>query len=239
MINVLIADDNVSFCETLFSVLTKEKDLKVSGIVNNEKEVKNKYFEIKPDCLILDLNMPQKTGLDIIRDLTIKEKNPKQNIIVISGDTNFRTNLTNVEKVKWIFSKPFETEKLIEVIKDTIEKKNVIEELNYITDELLSKLEIPLCKGRKLLKIAIIIAYVKPQLLEKNDVLMSIVAKKENYGNAKSVRSIIDKTIEKSFNRAKDKNIFYMLDEFYGEKLTTKVFINSSVLYIHRIMRNT
>lgn len=68
---------------------------------------------------------------------------------------------------------------------------------------------------------------------------MSIVAKKENYGNAKSVRSIIDKTIEKSFNHAKDKNIFYMLDEFYGEKLTTKVFINSSVLYIHKIMRNT
>ena len=45
MIKVLIADDNVSFCETLFGVLTKEKDFKVTGVAHNWKDIERKYFE--------------------------------------------------------------------------------------------------------------------------------------------------------------------------------------------------
>ena len=202
------------------------------------KEVEEKYFEIHPDVVILDLNIPGKNGLDIINDLTKKEIRPKQNIIVISGDISYRANLTNVAKVKWIFSKPFEIEKLIKVIRDTIEKKVIIDELNCVADELLSKLEIPLSKGRKVLKIAILIAYFKPSLLIKNEMLMKAVAQKENYNNAKSVRSTIDKTIERAFNRTQNKSVYNIINQYYREKMTTKEFIGSCVLYIRKSVKN-
>ena len=86
---------------------------------------------------------------------------------------------------------------------------------------------------------AIIIAYARPALLHKIEILMKNVAKKENYLNAKSVRSTIDKMIERTFDRAQDKNVFNILDEYYGEKMTTKEFISSCVLYIRKTIRNS
>lgn len=100
MIKLLIADDNVHFCESLFGVLTKEKDLKVTGVAHNWKDIERKYFETQPDLVLLDLKMPGKSGLEIINDLTEKEDKPKKNIIVMSGEMKYRASLTNVEKVK-------------------------------------------------------------------------------------------------------------------------------------------
>ncbi|MEE0768527.1 MAG: response regulator [Clostridia bacterium] len=239
MINLLIADDNVPFCESLFGILTKEKDFKVVGIANNWRDIEKKYFDTQPDLVLLDLKMPEKNGLEIIKDLTEKEDKPKKNIIVISGEMNYRASLTNVEKVKWVFPKPFNYDKLISVIREFSKNDITLELINSIVDDLLSKLRIPFSKGRRLLKVAIIVAYTRQNLLQKIEILMNTVAQRENYSNAKSIRSTIDKTIERTFNQANDNSIFYILDEYYGEKMTTKDFINSCVLHIRKTIKNS
>ena len=239
MIKVLIADDNVSFCETLFGVLTKEKGFKVTGIAHNWKDIERKYFETQPDLVLLDLKMPEKSGLEIITDLTKKEKEPKKNIIVMSGDMKYRASLTNVNKVKWVMAKPFDYDKLIEIIRKSVKENISPEKISTIVDDLLTDLRIQFSKGRQLLKIAIIIAYTKPNLLQKIEVLMKFVARKANYSNANSVRSNIDKTIDRAFNQASDISIFHILDEFYGEKMTTKEFISSCVLYVRKNTKNS
>lgn len=208
MINLLIADDNVPFCESLFGILTKEKDFKVVGIANNWRDIEKKYFDTQPDLVLLDLKMPEKNGLEIIKDLTEKEDKPKKNIIVISGEMNYRASLTNVEKVKWVFPKPFNYDKLISVIREFSKNDITLELINSIVDDLLSKLRIPFSKGRRLLKVAIIVAYTRQNLLQKIEILMNTVAQRENYSNAKSIRSTIDKTIERTFNQANDNSIF-------------------------------
>ena len=238
MIKLLIADDNVPFCETLFSTLTKEKDFKVTGVAHNWKDIERKYFETQPDLVLLDLKIPEKSGLQIISDLTEKEANPKKNIIVMSGDMKYRASLTNVDKVKWVMAKPLDYERLINVIRKTAEQDIIPEKITTMVDDLLSNLRVPFCKGRRLLKVAIIIAYIRPVLLQKIEILMRNVAHREKYRNAKSVRSTIDKTIERVFDRAQDKNVFNILDEYYGEKMTTKEFISSCVSHIRKIMRN-
>ena len=239
MINLLIADDNVPFCESLFGILTKEKDFKVVGIANNWRDIEKKYFDTQPDLVLLDLKMPEKNGLEIIKDLTEKEDKPKKNIIVISGEMNYRASLTNVEKVKWVFPKPFNYDKLISVIREFSKNDITLELINSIVDDLLSKLRIPFSKGSRLLKVAIIVAYTRQNLLQKIEILMNTVAQRENYSNAKSIRSTIDKTIERTFNQANDNSIFYILDEYYGEKMTTKDFINSCVLHIRKTIKNS
>lgn len=239
MIKLLIADDNVHFCESLFGVLTKEKDLKVTGVAHNWKDIERKYFETQPDFVLLDLKMPEKSGLEIIKDLTEKENKPKKNIIVMSGDMKYRASLTNVEKVKWIIAKPFDYNKLIEIIRESAKQNIMPERIYTIIDDLLNDLRFPYCKGRILLREAIILAYVRPFLLQKIEILMKNVAKKENYTNAKSVRSTIDKTIERTFDRVQNKDIFNILDQYYGEKMTTKEFIGSCVLYIRKTVKNS
>lgn len=239
MINVLIADDNIHICESLFNILTKEKDFKVTGIAHNWRDIEKHYFETQPDLLLLDLNMPGKSGLQIINELTEKETKPKKNIIVMSGDTKYRASLTNVEKVKWVFSKPLDYDKLIDVIRTSNKETVNTEVISSMIDDLLSKLRIPFGKGRRLLKVAIILAYTRPILLHKIEILMKHVAQKENYDNVKSVRSIIDKTIDKIFFQTNDSSIFYILDEYYGEKMTTKSFISSCVLYIRKAIKNS
>ena len=239
MIKLLIADDNVHFCESLFGVLTKEKDLKVTGVAHNWKDIERKYYETQPDLLLLDLKIPEKDGLQIIEDLTQKEVKPKKNIIVMSGDMKYRASLTNVEKVKWVISKPFDYDELIGIIRESAKQVIIPEKIYTMVDDLLSKLRVPICKGRRLLKVAIIVAYTRPALLQKMKVLMRNVARRENYSNAKSVRSNIDKTIERTFNQTNDNSIFYILDEYYGDKMTTKEFISSCVLYIRKILKNS
>lgn len=239
MIKVLIADDNVPFCETLFSTLTKEKDFKVTGVAHNWKDIERKYYETQPDLLLLDLKIPEKDGLQIIEDLAQKEVKPKKNIIVMSGDMKYRASLTNVEKVKWVISKPFDYDELIGIIRESAKQVIIPEKIYTMVDDLLSKLRVPICKGRRLLKVAIIVAYTRPALLQKMKVLMRNVARRENYSNAKSVRSNIDKTIERTFNQTNDNSIFYILDEYYGDKMTTKEFISSCVLYIRKVLKNS
>lgn len=71
----------------MFGILTKEKDFKSSRNCKITGEILKRNISIhKPDLVLLDLKMPEKNGLEIIKDLTEKEDKPKKNIIVISGE---------------------------------------------------------------------------------------------------------------------------------------------------------
>ncbi len=157
----------------------------------------------------------------------------------MSGDMKYRASLTNVEKIKWVFPKPLDYSKLVDVIRESAKDSITPELINSIVDDLLSKLRVPFGKGRRLLKVAIILSYTRPILLQKIEILMKYVAYKEKYTNARSVRSTIDKTVERTFYQTNDDSIFYILDEYYGEKMTTKSFINSCTLYIRKTIKNS
>ena len=59
MINLMIADDNIHYTEYLSSMLTKEKDIEVINISYDGFSVIDNYNNLKPDVLILDLDMPR------------------------------------------------------------------------------------------------------------------------------------------------------------------------------------
>lgn len=59
MINLMIADDNIHYTEYLSSMLTKEKDIEVINISYDGFSAIDNYNNLKPDVLILDLDMPR------------------------------------------------------------------------------------------------------------------------------------------------------------------------------------
>ena len=104
MINILIADDNAVQAEQLTKFLSREKDFRILKVSKDGVEALNDYISLKPTVLILDLNMPKMSGIDVIEELS-KDTNfdSKNNIIIVSGSTIFRSQLTNPQKIKWIF----------------------------------------------------------------------------------------------------------------------------------------
>ncbi len=82
MIKVLIVDDHEIIREGLKKILKEETDLVVVGEAQNGDEVLEHIKDIDCDVMLLDMNMPGRSGLDLIGDL--KSLKPNMHILVLS-----------------------------------------------------------------------------------------------------------------------------------------------------------
>ena len=126
MIRVMVADDNIDINNMYCKFLTKDKDIKIISQTTDGQETIEKYQELKPDLLLLDLEMPKINGLEIINRLSKdpNEKN-KKNIIVISGKDRIRANLWNMSKIYMSLSKPVDFDLILHQIHDFIKDKEL------------------------------------------------------------------------------------------------------------------
>jgi DNA-binding NarL/FixJ family response regulator len=69
-ISIVIADDHPIFRDGLRRLLEAETDLRVVGMAGEGDEAVRLVREHKPDILLLDLAMPRRSGLDVLRDLS-------------------------------------------------------------------------------------------------------------------------------------------------------------------------
>lgn len=77
MIRILLADDHKLFREGIISLLDNNEKLCIVGEAENGKELINKYFELKPDLILSDINMPLGTGPESIQKIRNKNESPK------------------------------------------------------------------------------------------------------------------------------------------------------------------
>lgn len=82
MINVFIADDHALIREGLKNLLSSLPDIKLVGETANPFEIIEQIKKNKCDVLILDLSMPGKNGLDVIKE--IKSISPEIKILVMT-----------------------------------------------------------------------------------------------------------------------------------------------------------
>jgi two-component system, NarL family, invasion response regulator UvrY len=82
MIKVMIVDDHAIVREGLKKIIEFEKDINVPWIAKNAAEALKFVSTQKMDVVILDISMPGRSGLDIIKD--IKTIRPEVAIIMLS-----------------------------------------------------------------------------------------------------------------------------------------------------------
>ncbi len=84
IVKIVIADDHQLFVAGLKSLITDTEDMtfKIVGIANDGDEALNLLRKTQPDVLILDLNMPERDGLDILG--TVREQFPKLRILALT-----------------------------------------------------------------------------------------------------------------------------------------------------------
>ena len=68
-IQIVIADDHPLFRNGLKQLLEKEQNIKITGEADNGNKALELILEKKPDIAILDIDMPGKTGLEVMRDI--------------------------------------------------------------------------------------------------------------------------------------------------------------------------
>jgi len=66
---VLIVDDHPMMREGLAQLINREKDLVVAGEADSAARAIEQTAQLKPDLVIVDITLPGRSGLDLIRDL--------------------------------------------------------------------------------------------------------------------------------------------------------------------------
>lgn len=81
-IRLVIADDHLLFIEGLRLLLQTEEDIFIVDVAHDGKELLHLVGSVKPDLVLLDINMPQMNGIDACR--YIQQSHPNVKIIILS-----------------------------------------------------------------------------------------------------------------------------------------------------------
>ena len=116
MIKVYLTDDQTLFLESLHLFLQKENAVEVVGSSTTGKETITALKTLYPDLLLLDLKLPDISGLDVAA--AVKEQNPEMKIIILASFENENDILSVVSTgIDGYIVKDISPENLIQVIK--------------------------------------------------------------------------------------------------------------------------
>jgi DNA-binding NarL/FixJ family response regulator len=82
VIRIVIADDHSIVREGLKRIVSSIEDMEVAGEAGNGTEVMQRVRELAFDVLVLDLSMPGRSGMDLIK--LIRTEKPQLRILVLS-----------------------------------------------------------------------------------------------------------------------------------------------------------
>lgn len=88
-IRIVIADDHLLLRQGIKGVLEFEEDFSVVGEAVDGQDAINKTLELNPDILLLDLNMPALTGIEVTKQLKVMRSKTKIVILTIHDDDNY------------------------------------------------------------------------------------------------------------------------------------------------------
>jgi DNA-binding NarL/FixJ family response regulator len=82
-IKIMLVDDQNLYLESVKMVLETQEDFKVVGIVKSGREAIERFEEINPDIILMDISMSEIDGIDASE--IILDRNKDQKIILVSS----------------------------------------------------------------------------------------------------------------------------------------------------------
>lgn len=82
MIDVFIVDDHAIVRQGVKQIIAETRDMRIVGETGNAVEANRKINEANPDVVVLDISMPGKSGVDILKQ--IKEHKPNVAALILS-----------------------------------------------------------------------------------------------------------------------------------------------------------
>lgn len=118
MARVLVVDDAIFMRATIGKIL-EENGHSMVGEASTGIEAVEKFVEVKPDIVILDITMPEMDGIAALKRIKIIE--PKAKIIICSAIGQKDKVVEAIEEGALSFIvKPFEADQLIDAVEQAM-----------------------------------------------------------------------------------------------------------------------
>ena len=115
MAKVLVVDD-AAFMRMTIKKMIESEGHTVVGEAGNGVEAVQKYMEIQPDVVMLDITMPEMNGVDALK--RIKELDPNAKVIICSAMGQQAMVAQAIQSgAKDFIVKPFEKDRIIAALK--------------------------------------------------------------------------------------------------------------------------
>jgi DNA-binding response OmpR family regulator len=117
---LLVVEDNLDLAESIIKFLSKENY--IIDVAHNLSDAEEKIRLYKYDCAIIDLMLPDGSGLDLIKDF--KVIHPQIGIIIITAKNSLDDKLTGLDfGADDYLTKPFHLAELNARIKSVIRRR--------------------------------------------------------------------------------------------------------------------
>lgn len=124
MTTIYIAEDQEMLSSALATILDLQDDFKIVGTSTDGKTALEKISVIKPDIAILDIEMPQMTGLEVAKELRIMKQNIKIVILTTFARSKYFEAAVNSEVNAYLL-KDSPTDKLVETIHKILDGQTI------------------------------------------------------------------------------------------------------------------
>jgi len=101
-INIIIADDHPIFREGLKSIIAADPGIKILGDAADGNAALKLIKTLRPDIAILDIDMPVKSGLDVIRELLKSEDDVKVIVLTMHKDERMVNNILDLKVMGYV-----------------------------------------------------------------------------------------------------------------------------------------
>lgn len=88
-IKVMIADDHSMVRQGIKQILELEDDIEVIAQANDGEEAIQMYKRVRPDIILMDINMPGKNGIQAIKELVSYDSDVKILVLTIHEDREY------------------------------------------------------------------------------------------------------------------------------------------------------
>ena len=116
--NILICDDAAFMRMMIKDILTKN-GYDVAGEAENGQVAVDKYSDVKPDLVMMDITMPEKDGIQALKE--IKAKDPSANVIMCSAMGQQAMVIESIQAgAKDFIVKPFAADRVLEAVRKAV-----------------------------------------------------------------------------------------------------------------------
>ncbi len=216
---VFIADSAEEFCAALTAALQEAEGFQVVGTANDGETALRRISECKPQALVLDLMLPKRDGISILKSLSALDKKPVT--LVTSGFvTDYVANSAVSLGARYLMMKPCDMAVLVERLEEIRGGQNTLPlrrsnkaGIETMVTGIIHEIGVPAhIKGYQYLREAIIIAVNDMDVINAiTKVLYPQVAK--TYG---TTPSRVERAIRHAIEVAWDRGDLDTLQKFFG-----------------------
>lgn len=114
MARIMVADDSDAIRMVLKDILSTQNHIVVCEADNGEDAIQ-KFSETKPEVLLLDLNIPKKDGLTVVKEILTTHPDAKIVLITASNNQTLINQCLNSGASGYV-AKPFEFDEVLKTI---------------------------------------------------------------------------------------------------------------------------